>query len=385
MRADKVLMKKWEEAIIQRGFVPIERLNLQQIDDRAKIGFVDSDGYMYAISKIQLVNAVAKNCSHARFFKGNPYTLNNIKRYLSEVSCGTIEVVNFESKHSSDRILLNDTTSGRTYSRSWNQIVRGAYNIPRTTEYFKHPQSKNDSDDIRSFIDGRFDVGVVSDAYVGSQRVVRFVCNKHPDIGVQSVRFGVAKISQTICWQCSIDQRLETRHANAEKRFWDELDNVKNPDIEVVGEYLAQIKKIRCKCLQCGEEFLLAARHIRQGLGHRGCNRSIGENKVAQWLTELGIKYTTEYVFDDCKMTWVPMPFDFYLPDYNTVIEVDGRQHYESVPFFGGDVGLAQVQQRDAFKTAYCNAHGISIIRIPYYDLPDAEKCIGLLSEIKCA
>jgi hypothetical protein len=30
-------------------------------------------------------------------------------------------------------------------------------------------------------------------------------------------------------------------------------------------------------------------------------------------------------------------PFDFYLPDYNLLIEFQGRQHYEAVEKFGGE------------------------------------------------
>ena len=378
-------MKKWEKTLVDRGLRPCQPVNLKNIDLNTKVDFIDNDGYMYTLSKNLIVSAAFKNSKFARFFKGNPHTEHNINIYLADISGGDVCIEKFESKCGSDKILLRSKSSGRTYFRTWNRIFLGFYYIPKTKEYFYHPHLSVQLDEIKGLWKEKFDATVLSEEFINGARRITFVCNKHPDFGEQSVSPSAVKDCQTICRRCARDLMNATRHRKAEAKFWDGLDSVKNPNIVVLGKYDAAAKKIRCLCLKCGTECLLNTRFIRDGLGHRGCNRSIGEIMVAQWLTELGIKYTPEYVFDDCKMKRYPMPFDFYLPDYNTVIEVDGRQHYESVPFFGGDLGLEQVQQRDAFKTAYCNEHGISIIRIPYYDLPDVEKCVALLSSIKCA
>ena len=36
--------------------------------------------------------------------------------------------------------------------------------------------------------------------------------------------------------------------------------------------------------------------------------------------------------------------FDFFLPDLNICIEFDGKQHFESIDFFGGDSYLKKIQ-----------------------------------------
>ena len=66
------------------------------------------------------------------------------------------------------------------------------------------------------------------------------------------------------------------------------------------------------------------------------------------------------------------LPFDFYIPEYNICIEYDGEQHYRPVMFDGKDDELATKQfektkYHDGIKTKYCNAHGIHLLRIPYY------------------
>ena len=57
---------------------------------------------------------------------------------------------------------------------------------------------------------------------------------------------------------------------------------------------------------------------------------------------------------------------DFYLPDYNTVIEYNGLQHYEPISVFGGIDGLIQTQKRDLIKYDYLQANKIQLIIIRY-------------------
>ncbi len=49
---------------------------------------------------------------------------------------------------------------------------------------------------------------------------------------------------------------------------------------------------------------------------------------------------------------------------HEVVIEMDGMQHFQSVKFFGGDVGLQLTQQRDARKNKACQDKLIHLLRI---------------------
>lgn len=65
--------------------------------------------------------------------------------------------------------------------------------------------------------------------------------------------------------------------------------------------------------------------------------------------------------------------FDFYLPDYNMYIEYDGRQHFESIDYWGGEKSLENRKIRDKEKDDYVTSVGATIIRIPYtYDTSDS-------------
>ena len=42
--------------------------------------------------------------------------------------------------------------------------------------------------------------------------------------------------------------------------------------------------------------------------------------------------------------------FDTYIPELKLAFEYQGRQHYEPIPFFGGEEGFARLQERDNRK-----------------------------------
>lgn len=76
------------------------------------------------------------------------------------------------------------------------------------------------------------------------------------------------------------------------------------------------------------------------------------------------------------------MPFDFYLPDYNTCIEYDGELHYKAVDYFGGDDALSNTKCRDEIKTQYCKENNIKLIRIPYWEFDNIEEILNRELEV---
>ena len=84
------------------------------------------------------------------------------------------------------------------------------------------------------------------------------------------------------------------------------------------------------------------------------------------WIKN-NIKFIQQHKFDDCKNI-KPLPFDFYLPDYNTCIEFNGKQHYEPIKYFGGRVVYDKLIKRDKIKMEYCNKNNIPLLIIKYND-----------------
>lgn len=121
-----------------------------------------------------------------------------------------------------------------------------------------------------------------------------------------------------------------------------------------------------CKC-DCGNECDVDVSSLTSGHTQScGCyHKSLREQYIESLLTDNGFTYVPQHTFDDCKNVF-PLPFDFYLPDYNICIEYDGQQHFRPVDLFGGEDAFQKRRINDNIKTQYCINHNIQLIRIPY-------------------
>jgi len=139
--------------------------------------------------------------------------------------------------------------------------------------------------------------------------------------------------------------------------------------------YINTMTKVEIICLEHGSFFQKPNDH-KNGSGCPICaqknSESKGERRVREFLEENNIKYSQEVkLFDNYR-------FDFYIKDLNTVIEYDGKQHFEPVPYFGGLEGFLKTQERDKIKTEYCIKNDIRIIRIGYFE--DIEEVLNELT-----
>jgi hypothetical protein len=129
-------------------------------------------------------------------------------------------------------------------------------------------------------------------------------------------------------------------------------------------EYKSTHKKIKIICSIHGM-FEKSPNHHLNGGGCPICKESKGESEIRKYLTENNINFLPQHRFPDCRDIR-PLPFDFYLPDYNTCIEYQGEQHYKPINYFGGFKVFKQQQKRDRIKLNYCVDKQIDLIIIKY-------------------
>lgn len=133
----------------------------------------------------------------------------------------------------------------------------------------------------------------------------------------------------------------------------------------------------KCVC-SCGNETTVASTNLLRGKTMScGCLvSSFGENKILKYLESNQVNYENQKRFFDCRDK-NPLPFDFYLPEYNTCIEYDGIQHFEPVGFGAGkqeaEDNFRLTNKHDKIKTEYCKEKGINLIRIPYTEFDNIE------------
>jgi very-short-patch-repair endonuclease len=74
--------------------------------------------------------------------------------------------------------------------------------------------------------------------------------------------------------------------------------------------------------------------------------------------------------------------FDFCIPSFKVLIEVQGEQHYRHIPFFHtGSWEFSLAKKRDRLKREWAALEGWQLIEIPYTDFPLSP--VYLLGRIK--
>lgn len=99
------------------------------------------------------------------------------------------------------------------------------------------------------------------------------------------------------------------------------------------------------------------------------------EIKLEKFLINNNINFVSQKTFNDLGKS----RFDFYLPEYNLILEPGGDQHFiEIEKWKGKGGGLAKTKERDKKKYEYCTNNNITIL---YYFEFSEKKCYELLTK----
>ena len=108
-------------------------------------------------------------------------------------------------------------------------------------------------------------------------------------------------------------------------------------------------------------------------------SESKNERLIKGTLECYDVQFESEKRFDDCGDI-KPLPFDFYIPSINLIIEYDGEGHYlESFyknRFDNPKEALEHTKFHDDIKTQYCKDNNINLLRIPYWEKDNIESII---------
>lgn len=162
------------------------------------------------------------------------------------------------------------------------------------------------------------------------------------------------------CHKCHIKGMTTT-----DEEFKEELKDISNNTIISLEPYQTTRIKIPFKCLTCGNIWKTTPKIIRAGHRCPACSMPRGERIVKDLLEECHIKYKPQATFKGLKDKRL-LPIDFYLPEYNIAIEVDGRQHRNIVEYFGGVEEFETRKLHDSIKEEFFKRKQIPLIRLHY-------------------
>ena len=137
---------------------------------------------------------------------------------------------------------------------------------------------------------------------------------------------------------------------------------VDNPD-DLKNYHMGSGKRYEWKCPSCGKRFNKRILDVTQyGMSCDLCSSGFSKNErlVSIILTKINENYITQKEFSDCRIKQ-PLPFDFYLPQHNMVIETHGKQHYEEVKFYRTN---EHTLKSDKIKKKYCKDNNIQYCEI---------------------
>jgi len=147
---------------------------------------------------------------------------------------------------------------------------------------------------------------------------------------------------------------------STQKVYW------KCPD-EKHEDYLRSIKnsnKYNFRCSECN-------------------NYSKGEEKISQYFINNNINYTPQKTFDGLiGLGGGNLSYDFYLLNYNLLVEYDGEYHYipirnyKNEPIEYAEERLRKQQEHDRLKDEYAKNNNIKLLRILYWDFDDIEEIL---------
>jgi very-short-patch-repair endonuclease len=136
----------------------------------------------------------------------------------------------------------------------------------------------------------------------------------------------------------------------------------------ITGELISSERKFEIFCPESKHGyFLQSAKHHRNGSGCPICKESKGEQYLRNLFLSKNIKFNRQKKYNG----FGDLPFDFYLPKYNVLIEYDGEQHFQ--PTFGSTdstrmINYSTTYRNDNIKNEFINTNNrkLSLIRIPY-------------------
>lgn len=206
----------------------------------------------------------------------------------------------------------------------------------------------------------------MSTEFNGVEKRLDFICNKHRENGVQHTTY--SRFKKSGCRFCATE-RIAKANTSTLDEFQEKIAS-KNPNVAAL-EYSNCRKTAKFQCKKCGYVWESSA-HTMVAYGKKCPNcehASKGEAKVGEILEDWGIKFNGQHRFRNC-YDLRPLPFDYYLPEYNVCIEYDGEQHFRKINHWSN---YEKTIKHDQMKNEFCINNNIPLIRIPYWEESDME------------
>lgn len=208
---------------------------------------------------------------------------------------------------------------------------------------------------------------IVCGAYESMTKPINFYCEKHEDIGMQTMTLNNFLYQHSTCKYCA-RENISKEKSTPIKEIEQILGSM---DLEYVDSKVDKSTIVKFICKKHKDYGVQTSRlyKLKQGQGCKLCSASSGETMVSSILHENNIGYEFQKKFDGLVGEKNgQLSYDFFIPKYNALIEYQGQQHYMIVDAFNAtDETLRKQKKHDELKREYAKNNGITLIEIPYW------------------
>lgn len=286
---------------------------------------------------------------------------NNQKKVIEKLSIVNPDIVILSFEKVDDKhILVTDKKCGHTWKTTPTAVLHGSGcpTCNRLSQRKTHEQFVQELNIIHPNI-------VILNQYITGKTRIECLCT------VDGHTWNAKANNLLSGYGCPVCGRKRTglKKRKTNEQFTLEMSLI-NPDIELLEPYTTCHSKIKCKCKLDGYEWYGMPSNLLRKEGCPLCCASKGEKEITKYLKESKLEYQPQIMFDGLLGVGNgKLSYDFYIPQYNLLIEYQGEQHFESVEHFGGEEQLLVQQEHDKKKREYAYNNGYNLLEISYTDI----------------
>ena len=277
--------------------------------------------------------------------------------------------------NSSENSVLQCLDCGRRIEVNTGELFRSRRKHICSKCHYKRLDTKSNEDIIskRLLLKGHENFSFFMKERKGIRHnMVSFICGKCGHLNEKEVANFLKQK-----YECSFCEG--TKESKDTDIFISQLKERHGENLSLISEYHNANTNITIRCNCCGfirqvkPNAILASGYCPKC----GKKASKGEQRIKKFLDNANIKFESQKYFSDWKIGI--HYFDFYIPDYNLVLEYHGRQHYEFVSHFHGTEENFQYRLlKDKIKKETALSQNLNYVSISYY-IEDLEKVLSFL------
>jgi len=344
-------------------------ISKEYINNTSKLDFVDNEGYLYSVN----FASIKTGCKPDKFISSNKYTILNINKWIVDNNKNYV-LISSKYKNSSSVLKLKCNKCNCEFTSSWNNIYLGkGCGICRGLQVGESNCLENKFPKIAKEFDVDKNIGMSAKTIsYGSNKKVWWKCNKGHE-WLAAVCDRTNNNGNRGCPYCSGHRVSEANCFSINRPDlildWDHNKNKVSPD-----QYAKKSgRKVYWKCSKCSHEWKssIADRNRMSGGGCPACGMSKGETSVNNYLIENNLKVINQKSFSNLVgVGGNLLSYDFYLPQYNLLIEYQGEFHERQV--YKGH-NFEKQQEHDHRKREYAKQNHIDLLEIWYQDFDNIE------------